>query len=86
MALKNIVVGGFSKEQREKELERVKTKYEKKGYKFLKYIDNGTLKSIAVFEVCASIIRKERSAQLLVLGTGFLIISAILYFKSMNIN
>ena len=86
MALKNIVVGGFSKEQREKELERVKTKYEKKGYKFLKYIDNGTLKSIAVFEVSASIIRKERSAQLLVLGAGFLIISSILYFKSMNIN
>ena len=86
MALKNIVVGGFSKEQREKELERVKTKYEKKGYKFLKYIDNGTLKSIAVFEVSATIIRKERSAQLLVLGAGFLIISAILYFKSMNIN
>lgn len=86
MALKNIVVGGFTKEQREKELVRVKNKYEKKGYKFIKYLDNGTLKSIAVFEVSASIIRKERSAQLVVLGAGFLIISAILYFKSMNIN
>ncbi|MDY0053013.1 MAG: hypothetical protein RBR65_10775 [Aliarcobacter sp.] len=52
----------------------------------MKYLDNGTLKSVAVFEVSASIIRKERSAQLLVLGVGFLIISAILYFKSMNIN
>ena len=86
MAIKNIVVGGFSKEQREKELEKIKTKYEKKGYKFLQYIDNGTLKSIAVFEVSDSIIKKERSAQLIVVGVGFLIISAILYFKSMNIN
>jgi len=86
MAKKNIVVGGFSKEQREKELEKVKTKYEKKGYKFLQYLDNGTLKSIAVFEVSDSIIKKERSTQLIVVGVGFLIISAILYFKSMNIN
>ncbi|MBU0925418.1 hypothetical protein KKG81_11060 [bacterium] len=86
MAKKNIVVGGFSKEQREKELEKVKTKYEKKGYKFLQYLDNGTLKSIAVFEVSDAIIKKERSAQLIVVGVGFLIISAILYFKSMNIN
>ena len=36
MALKNIVVGGFSKEQREKELERVKVKYEKKRLQVLK--------------------------------------------------
>jgi hypothetical protein len=86
MAKKNIVVGGFSKEQREKELEKVKTKYEKKAYKFLQYLDNGTLKSIAVFEVSDSIIKKERSTQLIVVGVGFLIISAILYFKSMNIN
>ncbi|MFA6740325.1 MAG: hypothetical protein WCR78_02435 [Arcobacteraceae bacterium] len=86
MAKKNIVVGGFSKEQREKELEKVKTKYEKKGYKFLQYLDNGTLKSIAVFEVSDAIIKKERSTQLIVVGVGFLIISAILYFKSMNIN
>ena len=86
MAKKNIVVGGFSKEQREKELEKVKTKYEKKGYKFLQYLDNGTLKSIAVFEVSDAIIKKERSAQLIVVGVGFLIISAILYFKSININ
>ena len=84
MAKKNIVVGGFSKEQRQKELERVKTKYEKKGYKFLKYIDNGTLKSIAVFEVSDSILKKEKSAQLIVVGVGFLIISAILFIKSSN--
>ena len=37
MALKNIVVGGFSKEQREKELEKIKTKYEKKVINFRIY-------------------------------------------------
>lgn len=82
MAQKSIVVGGFSKEQREKELEKVKTKYTKKGYKFLKYIDNGTLKSVAIFEVNEAILRKEKSAQLIVAGVGFMIIAAILYFKS----
>lgn len=82
MAKKNIVVGGFSKEQREKELQKVKKKYEKKGYKFLEYLDNGTLKSVAVFEVSDYIIKKERSLQLIVVGIGFLIISAILFIKS----
>lgn len=86
MAKKNIGVGGFTKEQRTTQLEKVKMNYEKKGYKFLEYIDNGTLKSVAVFEVSDSIIKKERSAQLVVVGVGFLLISAILYFKSMNIN
>ena len=86
MAQKSIVVGGFSEEQRKKELEKIKIKYEKKGYKFLKYIENGALKSVAIFEVDSSIIKKERSAQLIVVGVGFLIISAILYFKSMGIN
>uniref|UniRef100_UPI004047CCA3 hypothetical protein n=1 Tax=Aliarcobacter sp. TaxID=2321116 RepID=UPI004047CCA3 len=86
MAKKNIVVGGFTKEQRIAQLDKIKTKYEKKGYKFLQYLDNGTLKSVAVFEVSDVIIKKERSAQLIVVGVGFLVISAILYFKSMNIN
>uniref|UniRef100_UPI004048D893 hypothetical protein n=1 Tax=Aliarcobacter sp. TaxID=2321116 RepID=UPI004048D893 len=86
MAKKNIVVGGFTKEQRLAQLDKIKNKHEKKGYKFLEYIDNGTLKSVAVFEVSDVIIKKERSAQLIVIGVGFLIISAILYFKSMNIN
>lgn len=82
MQKRNIVVGGFSKEQRQKELEKVKTKYSKKGYKFLNYIENGALKSVAVFEVDQTIIRKERAQQLIVVGLGFLLISAILYMKS----
>lgn len=81
MAQKQIVVGGFSEAQRKKELEKVKVKYEKKGYKFLKYIDNGALKSVAVFEVDESILRKEKSAQLIVAGIGFMVIAAILYLK-----
>ena len=86
MPRKNIVVGGFTKEQRDSQLEKIKIKYEKKGYKFLEYVDNGTLKSVAIFEVSDYILRKERSAQLIVAGIGFLIIAAVLYIKSMNIN
>ena len=86
MPRKNIVVGGFTKEQRDSQLEKIKIKYEKKGYKFLEYIDNGTLKSVAVFEVSDYILRKEKSVQLIVAGIGFLIIAAVLYIKSMNIN
>lgn len=82
MAKKPIVVGGFSEEQRKKELEKVKKKYEKKGYKFLEYIDNGTLKSTAIFEVDESILKKEKSQQLIVIGIGFMVIAAILFFKS----
>ena len=81
MATKNIVIGGFSKEQREKELEKTKAKFEKKGYKFLKYEENGALKSVAVFEVNEAILRKEKSMQFIVMGVGFLIIAAILQFK-----
>jgi len=80
VATKNIVVGGFTKEQREKELEKTKTKYGNKGYKFLKYEENGALKSVAVFEVDEAILRKEKSMQLIVIGVGFLVVAAILYF------
>ena len=79
---KEFVVGGFTKEQREKELEKVKEKYLKKGYKFLKYIDNGTLKSVAVFDVDEAQIRKEKSKNLILLGIFFLVISAIMYTKA----
>jgi len=78
---KNIVIGGFSKEQREKELEKRKIKLGKKGYKFLKYKENGASKSVAVFEVDEAILKKEKSMQLIVMGVGFLIIAAILQFK-----
>jgi hypothetical protein len=79
---KNIVVGGFSKEQREKELEKIKLKYSKKGYKFLNYIDNGALKSIAIFEVDESILRKEKSIQLIITGGLFLLLALALYIKA----
>lgn len=79
---KEIVVGGFTKEQREKELVKVKEKYSKKGYKFLEYIDNGTLKSVAIFDVDENLIRKERSKNLILLGVFFLVISAIMYIKA----
>lgn len=79
---KSIVVGGFSKEQREKELIKIKEKYGKKGYRFLEYIDNGTLKSVAVFEVDESILRKEKSLKLILLGVFFLLISLFLYLKA----
>lgn len=81
MLKKNIVIGGFSKEQREKELEKRKIKLVKKGYKFLKYKENGALKSVAVFEVDETILRKEKSMQFIVMGVRFLIIAAILQFK-----
>lgn len=65
MAIKNIVIGGFSKEQREKELEKTKAKFEKKGYKFLKFEENGTLKSVAVFQVDEAILKKRSLCNLL---------------------
>lgn len=80
MAIKNIVIGGFTKEQREKELEKTKAKLAKKGYKFLKFEENGALKSVASFEVDEAILKKEKSMQLIVVGVGFMIIAAILYF------
>ena len=79
---KNIVVGGYTKEQREKELEKIKNKYSNKGYKFINYIDNGKLKSVAVFEVDENILRKEKSQKLMLLGGFFLLISLILYMKA----
>lgn len=84
MAKKPIVIGGFTKEQREKELEKIKAKYEKKGYKYLSYEDNGAIKSVAIFEVDQAILRKEKSKQLIAIGIGFLIISAILFIKATN--
>ncbi len=78
---KNIIVGGFSKEEREKELEKVKTKYSKKGYNFLEYIDNGTLKSVAIFDVDEVFLKKEKSKNLFILAGFFLLLSAYLFLK-----
>ena len=79
---KNIVVGGFTKEQREKELEKIKIKYSNKEYKFINYVDNGKLKSVAVFEVDEYILKKEKSQKLMFIGGFFLLISLILYLKA----
>jgi len=48
---KNISVSGLTKNQRLKELEKIKTKYQKKGYVFIEYIDNGITKSIAILSL-----------------------------------
>ncbi|RXK12074.1 hypothetical protein CP965_09845 [Halarcobacter mediterraneus] len=79
---KQIVIGGFSKEQREKELRKVKKKYLKRGYKFINYVDNGTLKSFAIFEVEDSIIKKEKATNLILLGIFFMALACIMYFKA----
>ncbi len=79
---KEIVVGGFTKEQREKELEKIKLKYDKKGYRFLDYIDKGALKSVAVFDVDEESLRKEKARNLLIAAGFFLLIAAILFVKS----
>ena len=79
---KQFVVGGFSKEQREKELEKLRAKYSKKGYKFIHYIDNGALKSVAIFEVDEALIKKERATNLILVGIFFIAVAAIMYYKA----
>ncbi len=78
---KDIVVGGFTKEQREKNLEKIKEKHSKKGYKFLEYIDNGTLKSVAVFEVDELYLKKEKQKNLYIYAGFFLLVSIYLFIK-----
>ena len=79
---KPIVVSGFSEEQRKKELEKLKIKLGKKGYKFLGYHEAGALKSTAVFEVDERVLRKERSLKLIVVGVGFMVAALIMYVKA----
>ena len=79
---KNIVVAGFSKAQRDQELEKMKMKYDKKGYTYIDYVDNGTLKSVAVFEVDETILRKEKSQKLFIVSASFLVIALILYIRA----
>jgi len=80
VVIKNIVIGGFTKKQREKELEKAKAKYTKRGYKFVSFEENGALKSLASFEVDEAILRKEKSQQLILAGFGFMALSAVLFF------
>ena len=79
---KDIVVGGFTKEQREENLEKIKLKHDKKGYKFIKYLDNGTLKSVAVFEVDEVSIKKEKAKNLYIYAGFFLLVSIYLFVKA----
>ncbi len=79
---KPIAVGGFSIEQRQKNLQKLKTKLAKKGYKFLGYHEAGALKSVAVFEVDESVLRKEKSMKLIVIGVGFMVVALILFLKA----
>lgn len=55
---KNIDIVGFTEKQRLDELERVKAKYEKKGYTYIDYTDNGMTKSFATFEIDEANIKK----------------------------
>ncbi|WP_121626939.1 hypothetical protein [Poseidonibacter antarcticus] len=79
---KSIVVGGFNKEQREKNLEKLKIKYAKKGYKFLSFKENGALKSIAIFEVDENILKKEKAKSLYIVAGIFILLSVYLFVKA----
>ena len=79
---KEIVVGGFTKEQREQNLEKIKKKHEKKGYQYIDYIDNGTLKSVAVFEVDEAVLKKEKMMNLFLYAGFFMLLSIYLFVKA----
>ena len=79
---KNIVVGGFNKEQRENNLEKLKKKYTKKGYKFLRFKENGALKSIAVFEVNENILKRDKAKSLYIVAGIFILLSVYLFVKA----
>ncbi len=79
MAKKTITVSGLTEKQREKELEKVKSKYEKKGFKFIEYIDNGMTKSTAIFEVDEAILKKEKTNKIILF---VIIISVIIYIST----
>ncbi len=75
---KNIQVSGFTKVQRLKSLEKIKSKYLKKDYKFIEYIDDGITKSMAIFEVDEKIIKKEKKRKtIIVIGSLFIIVFLI---------
>ena len=81
MKTKPILVGGFTPEQRLKQLEKIKTKYEEKGYKYKEFIEDGRTKSMAIFEVDDAILKKETSKKLILFGVIMLIFAAIIYPK-----
>lgn len=77
---KNIPVAGITKNQRLKELEKIKKKYEKKGYSFIEYIDDGITKSIAIFEVSDVVAKKDKSSLIKNSLIFLILIISILYF------
>lgn len=81
---KNIQVSGFTKSQREKDLEKIKNKYEKKGYQFIEYIDDGALKSFALFEVDETIIKQEKKNRLIFWGIAIVVIIILIIPKEEN--
>ena len=81
MKRKPILVGGYTQDQRNKQLEKIKSKYEKKGYCFVEYIEGGPTKSMAIFDVDEMILKKETSRKLILLGVFILIIAALIYPK-----
>lgn len=74
---KEIPVIEFSEEKRLQELEKVKAKYEKRGYVFVEYIEKGKANSVAVFEVDEAILKKESKKRNIILG---IITIAVLWF------
>lgn len=81
MQKKTISVSGFTKDQRAKDLERIKKKYKKKGYVFIEYIDDGITKSTAIFEVDEAILKKDKltkivAAVIIVVGLIYLSVSS----------
>lgn len=78
---KNIPVAGITKNQRLKELEKIKNKYEKKGYLFIEYIDDGMTKSIAIFEIDENNI-KQSSGLFTKIFLGFILIIIVLIIIS----
>ncbi len=78
MAKKTISVSGFTKDQRAKDLERIKKKYEKKGYVFIEYIDDGITKSTAIFEVDEAILKKDKLTKIILAA---IIVFGIIYLS-----
>ena len=76
---KNISVSGFTKNQRLQELEKIKLKYEKKGYVFLEYIDDGITKSIAIFNIDESILKNEKRTTKIAIGIIAAIVLAFIF-------
>ena len=83
---KNIQVSGFTKAQRLKDLEKIKTKYLKKDYKFIEYIDDGITKSIAIFEVDEKIIKKEKNKKITIAVVSLLIIVFFIFSTTKETN